>query len=109
VTFAQRLLLQLNRNGVRFPVHLPAVTMPKNTVSQTRVVQVNLPGAVNANLKQHLTANRMYCSQAIFRSLDTTQVALLLSGFAMKITTLEGEKRVEKLVPVSQVGLQSDN
>jgi hypothetical protein len=51
----------------------------------------------------------MYYSEAMFRSLDTTQIALLLSGFAMKITTLEGERRVKKLVPVWQVGLQSDN
>lgn len=86
--------LTLNRNGVRFPLQLPTVQVRKGTGGQTPVVQVN-PGGINVNLKQHLTDNRMHYSQAVFRSLDTTQIALLLSGYGV---TVNG-----KLVPVAQV------
>jgi hypothetical protein len=86
--------LTINRNGVRFPLELPTVTVKKGSGDETRVVQVK-PGGVNTNLKQHLNANRMYYSQAIFRSLDSTQIALLLSGFGMDV---DGN-----VVPVAQV------
>jgi hypothetical protein len=86
--------LTLNRNGVRFPVELPAVKVAKGTVGQTPLVQVK-PGGVNVNLKQHLTDNRMHYSQAVFRSLDTTQIALLLSSYGVEVNGT--------LVPVAQV------
>lgn len=86
--------LTLNRNGVRFPLELPAVTVTKGTTNETRVVQVK-PGGVNTNLKQHLNNNRMYYSQAIFRSLDSTQIALLLSGYGLEVN--------RQMVPVAQV------
>ena len=85
--------LTLNRNGVRFPLDLPAVRVPKGA-TETRVVKF-APGGVNANLKQHLAANKLYYSQAVFRALDSTQIATLLSGFGI---TISG-----KTVPVSQV------
>lgn len=86
--------LTVNRNGVRFPLELPAVTVAKGATGETRVVQIK-PGGVNANLKQHLNDNRMYYSQAIFRSLDGTQIALLLSGY--------GIEAGGRMVPVAQV------
>jgi hypothetical protein len=86
--------LTLNRNGVRFPLQLPAVTIPKGTTTETKLVQVRA-GGVNTNLKQHLTANRMYYSQVIFRSLDATQIALLLSGYGLEVNS--------QIVPVAQV------
>ena len=86
--------LTINRNGVRFPLELPAVTVSKGATGETRVVQVK-PGGVNTNLKQHLNTNRMYYSQAIFRSLDSTQIALLLSGFGLDVNG--------QTVPVAQV------
>jgi hypothetical protein len=86
--------LTLNRNGVRFPLQLPAVMIPKGTTTERKVVQVRA-GGVNTNLKQHLSANRMYYGQTIFRSLDATQIALLLSGYGLQV---DG-----KLVPVAQV------
>jgi hypothetical protein len=86
--------LTLNRNGVRFPLQLPAVTIPKGTTTETKLVQVRA-GGVNTNLKQHLTANRMYYSQVIFRSLDATQIALLLSGYGLQVNG--------QTVPVAQV------
>jgi hypothetical protein len=86
--------LTLNRNGVRFPLELPKVTIPKGTSTETPVVQVK-PGGVDMNLKQHLMENRMHYSQAVYRSLDSTQIAFLLAGFGVEV---DG-----KLVPVSQV------
>ena len=87
-------ILTLNRNGVRFPVELPAVRIRKGASGETRVVQIKA-GGVDANLKRHLTDNRMHYSQAVLRSLDSTQIALLLSGYGVKIG--------DELVPVAQV------
>ncbi|MWC27108.1 hypothetical protein [Paenibacillus sp. MMS18-CY102] len=94
VNVSATLVLTLNRNGVRFPLELPKVTIAKGSVVETLVVQIK-PGGVDANLKSHLMENRMHYSQAVFRSLDSTQLALLLSGYGVE---LNGE-----LVPVSQV------
>jgi hypothetical protein len=79
-----RTVLTLNRNGVRFPVELPAVKIAKGATGETRLVQVSAGGA-DVNLKKHLQDNRMYYSQAVFRSLDATQTALLLSGFGVTV------------------------
>lgn len=86
--------LTLNRNGVRFPFELPAVKIPAGTSGETRLVQLST-GGVNTNLKQHLNANKLHYSQAVFRSLDSTQLATLLSGF--------GVQAGDRLVPVSQL------
>jgi hypothetical protein len=86
--------LTLNRNGVRFPLELPAVRIAANATAETPVVTIE-PGGVNVNLKQHLNANKLYYSQIVYRSLDSTQIALLLSGFALKVGG--------NTVPVSQV------
>jgi hypothetical protein len=86
--------LTLNRNGVRFPMELPAVAFPKGFTGETKIVKVNA-GAVDANVRQHLKANRLHYSQAIFRSLDAAQIALLLSGYRVEAAG--------QLVPVAQV------
>ncbi len=86
--------LTLNRAGVRFPLELPAVTIAAGAKGETRVVQLR-NGGVNANLKQHLSANRLYYSRAVFRSLDATQLATLLAGF--------GVKQGDAMVPLSQL------
>lgn len=86
--------LTLNRNGVRFPIELPAVQVAKGAKGETRVVVLK-PGGVNENIKQHLMDHRMYYSQAVFRSLDATQLAFLLAGYGV---TVDG-----KTVPVAQV------
>ncbi len=57
----------VNRNGVRFPIELPAVTVAKARTAETPLVTVE-PGGVNANLKRHLTENRLHYSQAALRS-----------------------------------------
>ena len=86
--------LTINRNGVRFPLELPTVDIAKGETGETPLVTVH-PGGVNANIKQHLMSNRLYYSQAILRSLDAAQIALLLAGFSV---TLSGQT-----VPVAQV------
>lgn len=85
--------LTLDRNGVRFPVELPAVTVIKGT-SSTELVKV-AAGGINANLRQHLMDHQAHYSRAIFRALDATQIAWLLSGFGIDV---DGT-----VVPVSQV------
>lgn len=91
---AATMTLIVNRNGVRFPIELPTVTIARGTAGETRLVTVR-PGGVNANLKQHLTANRLHYSQAVLRSLDAAQIALLLAGFGVKVG--------DETVPVAQV------
>lgn len=86
--------LTVNRNGVRFPLELPTVTISKGEAGETRLVTVD-PGGVSANLKQHLKANRLQYSQAVLRSLDSAQMALLLAGFGIKVG--------DETVPVAQV------
>lgn len=88
--------LSLNRSGVRFPLELPAVKIAPGTRTETRVVQFN-PGVVNVNLKTHLNANKLHYSRAVFRSLDSTQIATLLSGYGVSIAPNE------PVVPVSQI------
>ncbi|TWI04533.1 hypothetical protein IP90_00666 [Luteimonas cucumeris] len=86
--------LTVNRNGVRFPLELPTVTVAKGATRETRVVQIKA-GGLNVNIKQHLNQNRMHYSRAIFRSLDSTQLAWLLSDYGVEV---DG-----KLVPIAQV------
>lgn len=86
--------LTLNRNGVRFPLELPAVAIAAGATGETRVVQLK-NGGVNANLTQHLNSNRMHYSRAVLRALDATQIAALLSGF--------GVQDRDAMVPVSQL------
>lgn len=87
-------VLTVNRNGVRFPVQLPSVVVKKGAKGETPLVLVK-PGGADVNLKNHLMANRMYYSRAIYRALDSSQMALLLSSFGVHF---QG-----KLVPVAQV------
>src|SRR5262249_28872649 len=75
--------LTLLRNGVVFPLELPAVTIPRGA-AEVRVAQINAGGG-DVNLKQHLMDNRLYYSQAVFRTLDATQIAGLLSRFSMQL------------------------
>lgn len=91
-------VLTLNRNGVRFPIKLPSVLITKNTKKETKLVQIKVYGA-DVNLKNHLMDNQMYYSQKVFRSLSISDIAMLLSGFSVKVN-MDGKS---KTVPVSQV------
>jgi hypothetical protein len=96
-------VLTLIRNGVVFPLELPAVTIPKGAV-ETRVVQINTGGG-DVNLQQHLMDNRLYYSRAVFRTLDAAQIAGLLSGFNMSLNgqTISVAQAVDP-VPIRVVG-----
>lgn len=77
-----RVTLTVNRNGVRFPIELPAVTVAKARTAETPLVTVE-PGGVNP--KRHLAENRLHYSQAALRSLDAAQIALLLAGLGVDV------------------------
>ncbi len=91
-------VLTLNRNGVRFPVRLPSVRIPAGTKAETKLVLVKLRGA-DVNLRNHLMNHRMYYSQAVFRSLDVSQLAMILSGYGVQVMS----GTTKQMVPVSQV------
>ena len=98
-----KLTLTLNRNGVRFPVELPAVTIPQGRRTDTPLVTVR-SGAVDVNIAKNLADNRLYYSQAVLRSLDAAQLALLLSGLSITVDTLGPDGQpTTKTVPVAQV------
>ena len=102
--------LTVNRGGTRFPINLPTVKVSKGTTSTTRIVDIS-PGGVSKNVKDFLTDNKVYYSTAVYRSLDTTQLALLLSGYTIKIKArqqVQGSnpirfETIDKSVPISQV------
>ena len=79
-------VLTLSRNGVIFPLALPAVRVVKGS-AETSLLAVNAAGA-DVNLVQHLNDNRLYYSQAVFRNLDAAMIAGLLSAYSI---TLDGQ------------------
>ncbi|KAL8652637.1 MAG: hypothetical protein Q9210_002563 [Variospora velana] len=85
--------LILNRNRVRFPLELPAVTQPKGKPTEPMVVLNFKTAGIGAEVKNYLQNNRMYYSTAVFRSLDATQIALLLSGCVIKIKQRQANGR----------------
>ncbi|MCM4161762.1 M23 family metallopeptidase [Antarcticibacterium flavum] len=88
-----KVTLTLSKNGVIFPLELPTVTVNKGS-NETIIVVVNNAG-INKNLKEHLNGNKLHYSLAIFRSLDTAQMAALLAGYTYKVSN--------KNIPVSQL------
>lgn len=79
--FSGRITLQLVYGGARFPVSLP-VEIVANAMEQPlcRIV----PNDTSAELRTHLEKNRLHYSQAIWRSLDASSIALLISGFTFE-------------------------
>jgi hypothetical protein len=98
-----KLVLTLNRNGVRFPVELPTVTIPQGRRTDTPLVTVRA-NAIDVNLVRHFADNRLWYSQAVLRSLDGAQLALLLSGLSIDIETEgAGRKPRTERVPIAQI------
>ena len=101
--------LQTIRGGVRAPLNLPAVNIAKGFTGLTKIVNLKA-GVVKPEIKKFFNANKLFYSTAVFRSLDTSQIALLLSGYVVKVreaspgaTAGSPDVITEKLVPVSQV------
>lgn len=86
--------ITVNRGGIIVPVKLPSVLIPKQTPFDTTVVNVKA-GGVSADVTKRLNANRMYYSQVVFRSLDATDLVLLLSGYGYNLGG--------KVVPITQI------
>jgi hypothetical protein len=75
--FLGRLTLELDYLGSRFPV-----TMPVAVAAGTTATVCKVGGTESApELLEHLNANRLHYNQAIWRSLDASTTALLLSRF----------------------------
>jgi uncharacterized membrane protein YgcG len=75
--FRGTMTLELDYLSSRFPVTLPVAAGPNST---TTVVTLGGIEAA-AELLEHLNGNRLHYNQAIWRSLDSSTVALLLAGF----------------------------
>lgn len=86
--------LTVNRNGHRFPIRLPGVKVAKGSTGSTSVVNVKA-SSIDVDLRRHLNDNRMHYSQAVLRSLDATDIALLLSGYGIEVDGVT--------IPVAQV------
>lgn len=75
-----RMTLQLSYHGALFPVTLPLQVAPNTTSAVCRMSDLG----VGPELLEHLRANRLHYSQAIWRSLDASTIALLLSPFSFE-------------------------
>ncbi|WP_119390178.1 hypothetical protein [Taklimakanibacter lacteus] len=76
-----RVTLQFVYRGARFPISLP-VDVVANATGQ--VLMRALLQESGTELRLHLQENRLHYSQAIWRSLDSSTAALLLSGFSFE-------------------------
>ncbi|WP_454784194.1 hypothetical protein [Legionella sp. WA2024007413] len=77
-----RLTLQLSYNSAKFPISLPVEVSPNAVELQLCRFAVNQSD--EAELKMHLEQNRLYYSQVVWRALDPSQIALLLSAFTFE-------------------------
>ncbi|WP_454781770.1 hypothetical protein [Legionella sp. WA2022007384] len=77
-----RLTLQLTYNSAKFPISLPVEVSPNAVELQLCRFSVNQSD--EAELKMHLEQNRLYYSQVVWRALDPSQIALLLSAFTFE-------------------------
>ena len=89
-----KVTITMNRNGVRFPLSLPDVTVKKGTTGRTKIVNVKT-GVIDVNLRQHLLSNRLHYTTAIASSLNPSQLAFLFQGLGINIAG--------SLVPLAQV------
>ncbi|GLA74444.1 hypothetical protein AtubIFM55763_005688 [Aspergillus tubingensis] len=85
--------LSVNRGGITVPVKLPSVVVPRGA-ARTTIVNVRASG-VGTEVAKHLMANRMYYGQVLFRSLDATDLAFLLSGYSYNLNG--------KQVPITEI------
>ena len=75
--------LTLARNGVIFPLELPTVTVDRGS-AETPLIRIQAASA-DVNLVEHLSANRLHYSQAVFRALDAAMIAGLLSPYSIEL------------------------
>ncbi|MGE4248167.1 MAG: hypothetical protein AB7F09_02185 [Parvibaculaceae bacterium] len=76
-----RMTLQFVYRGARFPITLP-VEIGIQAAGQVLLRAV--PQETGTELRLHLQENQLHYSQAIWRALDSSTAALLLSGFSFE-------------------------
>jgi hypothetical protein len=75
------LVLQLNVAGTAFPLDVPVALRPLSTLQDA----VKFGGVAAAReLVDHLEANQLHYSQAIYRALDSTAIAALLAPYTYR-------------------------
>lgn len=79
--FLGKAILQLGYSGSRFPISINVEIVPRAT--EQPICRI-IPQESGAELKLHLENNRLHYNQAIWRSLDPSTIALLLSGFTFE-------------------------
>ncbi|MCW8418182.1 hypothetical protein OQJ18_06890 [Fluoribacter dumoffii] len=77
-----RLTLQLSYNSAKFPISLPVEISP-NAV-EVQLCRFLVDQSDETELKMHLEQNRLHYSKAIWRALDPSQIALLLSAYTFE-------------------------
>lgn len=86
-----KMTLQLTYGSASFPVTLPVQINPNATGQPLFKI---LQNDTSSELRVHLEQNRLHYSQAIWRSLDPSNIALLLSSF-----TFEGRPVADQIDP----------
>lgn len=78
--FVGTMTLELDYLGSRFPLTIPVAAGPNSTTTVCTFGGIE----AGAELLQHLNANRLYYNQAIWRALDASTTALLLSKYSFE-------------------------
>jgi hypothetical protein len=79
--FDGQITLQLSFHGARFPLTAPLAVAGQAVL--TEVLTIAAPES-GAELLDHLQQNRLHYSQAVWRSLDASSIALLLSAYTFE-------------------------
>jgi hypothetical protein len=79
--FDGQITLQLSYHGARFPLTAPLAAAGSAVL--TEVLTIGAPES-GAELVDHLQQNRLHYSQAVWRSLDASSIALLLSAYTFE-------------------------
>jgi hypothetical protein len=79
--FDGQITLQLSYHGARFPLTAPLAVAGQAVL--TEVLAIGAPES-GAELLEHLQQNQLHYSQAIWRSLDASSIALLLSAYSFE-------------------------
>lgn len=79
--FFGKMALQLIHGGARFPITLPVEIIAHATEQQLCRI---IPNDTSSELRMHIEKHRLHYSQAIWRGLDASSMALLLSGFSFE-------------------------
>jgi hypothetical protein len=78
------LVLQLSVSGTAMPLDVPIALKAGGPASALQDVIKFGPAGAQQELIQHLEANRLHYSQAVFRSLDAATLGTVLAGFTYR-------------------------